>query len=277
LCALFIIIAIAFFIVLTYMVRNLKKLESWAMDVANGNLGNKIDIRARDEIGRLGDAFNHMLDGIIEKYHLQKFVSDSTRSMIGKQKSNSPIDLGVTGRKDFAFMFSDVRGFTAFSERNDPETVIGVLNFYLELQSRIIKSNRGDIDDYVGDAIMAHFSGERRIDTVIANAVSIMKAVRKANVERAKNGEPVFDIGIGIHGGEVVVGNIGSEFRMDFACVGDVVNLSSRLCSSAGPGEIVVSKELFSHARKKYPHKKTVPLVLKGKKEAVEAVKIVVE
>jgi class 3 adenylate cyclase/HAMP domain-containing protein len=272
---LFLVIAVAFFIVLNYMVKNIKKLELWAMDVAAGNLGKKIEIESNDEIGRLGDAFNHMLKEIVVKYHLEKFVSSSTKTMIAKQSAESAsISLGVTERKNFAFIFSDVRGFTSFSEKNDPETVIDVLNFYLELQSEIVKSNRGDIDDYVGDQIMAHFSGERRADIAIECAIRMMKDIRKTNEVRLKQGLPVFEVGMGIHGGDVVTGNIGSKFRMDYACVGDAVNLTSRLCSAAPSGEIYVSQELFLQAKKKYPHEIIPPITVKGKKATIAVVRL---
>lgn len=261
--------------VLNYNIRNLKKLERWAISVSRGNLDEKIEIESHDEIGRLGDITNYMIDEIKVKYHLEKFVSQSTKSMIAGQKSsNAGPDLGVTGRKNLAFIFSDVRGFTSFSEKNDPETVISVLNFYLELQSNIVKSNKGDIDDYVGDQIMAHFSGDTRADRAIDTAIKIMKSVTRANEERRAQGLPVFEVGIGVHEGDVVVGNIGSKFRMDFACVGDAVNLTSRLCSAAGAGEILVSHELFKQAKKKYRTGERSPLELKGKENKVKVVTI---
>ncbi len=265
----------AVLVVLNFSVRNLKKLETWAISVSKGNLDEKIEIASHDEIGRLGDITNHMIDEIRAKYHLEKFVSRSTRSMInGTVSSESGPDLGVTGRKTLAFIFSDVRGFTSFSEKNDPETVIEVLNFYLELQSNIVKGNKGDIDDYVGDQIMAHFSGETRADRAIDAAIKIMRSVAMANAGRRKAGLPVFEVGIGVHEGDVVVGNIGSKFRMDFACVGDAVNLTSRLCSAAGAGEIFVSQDLFDRAKKKYAVAARPSIEVKGKEKKVKIVKV---
>jgi len=268
--------SIALLIVLNFSVKNLKKLERWALSVSKGNLDEKIHIESKDEIGRLGDIVNYMIDEIKVKYHLEKYVSRSTRSMIEVKKSApGSLDLGITGRKNFAFLFSDVRGFTSFSEKNDPETVIEVLNCYLELQSNIIKGNKGDIDDYVGDQIMAHFSGEKMADRAIYTAIRIMKEVSRLNGERKKENLPVFEFGIGLHAGDVVVGNIGSRFRMHFACVGDAVNLSSRLCSAAGPGEILVSLHLFKQASKKYAAKESPSLEVKGKEKKVQIVKII--
>ena len=268
--------SIAVLIVLNYNVKNLKKLERWAIDVSKGNLDEKIYIATNDEIGRLGDITNYMIDEIKTKYHLEKFVSKSTRSMIASRKSDSgEVDLGVTGRRNFAFIFSDVRGFTSFSEKEDPATVIEVLNYYLELQSKIVKGNKGDIDDYVGDQIMAHFSGEKRAERAIDTAVKIIKELTRVNAERKKNGLPVFEVGIGVHGGDVVVGNVGSKFRMDFTSVGDTVNLTSRLCSAAGAGEILVSYDLYENSKKKFKKTDCSPIEVKGKEKKVRIVKIV--
>ncbi len=242
--------------------------------MSQGDLDTKIEIASNDEIGRLGDIFNSMLDEVVQKYHLEKFVSSSTRSMIRKKhlEAGAPSP-GSTGRENFAFIFSDVRGFTSFSERNDPATVIEVLNFYLNLQAGIVKSRRGDIDDYTGDQIMAHFGGEKRADTAIETAVAIMKAIKEENVLRTRQGLPIFEVGIGVHGGDVIVGNIGSEFWMDFACIGDAVNLTARLCAAAGAGEIIVSKELFSRAKKKHRHEAMQPLLVKGKTKEIGVVR----
>ncbi|MDY6933117.1 MAG: adenylate/guanylate cyclase domain-containing protein [Spirochaetota bacterium] len=269
-----ILCGIAFLIVLNYMIQNLKKLEKWALIVSAGNLGTKIEIDSNDEIGRLGDIFNNMLDELKMKYHLEKFVSRSTRSMIGRKKGD--VAIGTTKRMNLAFIFSDVRGFTSFSEKNDPETVIEVLNFYLELQAKIITSKKGDIDDYTGDEVMAHFGGEKRADTAIETAIEIMRSIKRANMERTKKNLPIFEVGIGVHGGDVVVGNIGSSFRMDYACVGDAVNLSARLCSLAKPSEILVSKELFLHAKKKYRFQEIPPIYVKGKGKKIPIVRIII-
>lgn len=270
------ICSIAFLLVLNFIIQNLKKLEKWALSVSGGNLDTKIKINTKDEIGRLGDIFNSMIYEIKIKYHLEKFVSKSTRNMIETTQNNKgKINLGKTVRKNFAFIFSDIRGFTAFSEKNPPETVMQILNFYLDLQAKIIKEKKGDIDDYTGDQIMAHFSGEKKIDAAIKSAIEIMQAIKKVNIERQNNNLSIFEIGIGIHGGNVVVGNIGSGFRMDFACVGDAVNLSARLCSAAKPNEILISKELYFMAKNRYRAKEISPISVKGKSKKISILSIV--
>ena len=268
----FVLSVILVFIATGHILRNIKKMEKWALEIANGNLDYQIKIKQKDEIGRLADVFQMMIEELIEKYHLEKFVSSSTISMISQKRGE--IEPGKVGRKKLAFLFSDIRGFTSFSEKNEPETVIEILNLYFERQVKIIKKYRGDIDDYVGDQIMAHFDGENKADTVVLVATEIMREISKLNEERQKNNLPYFEIGIGIHIGDVVIGNIGTELRMDFACIGDAVNTASRLCSIARPYEIIASKTLITETKKFFSFEELAPVKLKGKESPFEIVRI---
>ncbi len=270
-----IICLISFRFILNFMIRNLKKLEKWAGSVSSGNLDTKIVINTNDEIGRLGDIFNNMIDQIAVKYHLEKFLSSSAISMI-KKKSDSAaeLQLGGTERRNLVFLFSDVRGFTSFSEKNDPSIVMEVLSHYLDLQSNIIIPNKGDIDSYIGDEIMAHFRGENNVERAIDSAIGIMKAISKENAARLKENLPIFEVGIGIHGGDVVVGNIGTKTRMVFTCIGDAVNLSARLCSNAGAEKYLFRKVFMINAKKKYNGIKSAPISVKGKDKPINIVKI---
>lgn len=264
--------------VLNFMIKNLKKLERWALSVSAGNLDSKIQIKTNDEIGRLGDIFNKMIDEITIKYHLEKFVSSSARSMIGKRSdSANDVELGGTERKNMVFLFSDIRGFTSFSEKNSPETVIEILNFYLNLQTEIILSRKGDIDTYVGDEIMAVFKGPNKVERAVETAIDIVKSIKKANLERLKEGHAIFEVGIGINSGDVVIGNIGSNTRMNHTAIGDAVNLAARLCSHAAAEEILVSKETIDRSKKKFPSIVVDPISVKGKEKMISIEKIVIE
>jgi adenylate cyclase len=170
----------------------------------------------------------------------------------------------LTARASMAVLFADVRQFSKFSETRDPEEVIGLLNEVLSIEAEIIKKHNGDIDKFVGDALIAWFSGDARCDRAVRAADEMMTALR----ERF-GGQPGTTIGVGIHVGEVVVGSIGSSTRKDYTAIGSVVNLAARLCSNAAPGQILVSQavkaELGAAATVK-----SLPLVsLKGFSEPV--------
>lgn len=264
--------------VLNFMIKNLKKLEQWALSVSAGNLDSKIKIKTKDEIGRLSDIFNKMIDEITIKYHLEKFVSSSARSMIGKSSdASSSVGLGSTERKNMVLLFSDIRGFTSFSEKNSPETVMEILNFYLNLQSEIILSKKGDIDAYVGDEIMALFQGPNKVERAIESAIEIVKSIKKANMDRLKEGHAIFEVGIGINSGDVVIGNIGSSTRMNHTAIGDTVNLAARLCSHAAPEEILITKDTLEKSKKKFTSETVDPINVKGKEKPIIIEKIVIE
>ncbi|MFH0975912.1 MAG: adenylate/guanylate cyclase domain-containing protein [Spirochaetota bacterium] len=266
---------ISFRFILNFMIHNLEKLERWAASVSSGNLDTKIVINTNDEIGRLGDIFNNMIDQIAVKYNLEKFLSSSAISMIRKKSdSAAELTLGGTERRNLVFLFSDVRGFTSFSEKNDASIVMEVLSHYLDLQANVIMSNKGDIDNYIGDEIMAHFRGEDNVERAVDSAIGILKAVANENAARTKENLPIFEVGIGIHGGDVVVGNIGTKVRMVYTCIGDAVNLSARLCSKANAGEVLISKNIFDKAAKKYKGTNADSISVKGKDKPIHIIRI---
>jgi adenylate cyclase len=138
-----------------------------------------------------------------------------------------------TTRTEKVVMFTDIRGFTSYSENHDAEDVVHILNQYLSFQSGIIQRAGGDIDKYVGDEVMALFAPE----------AGCLEAI-KAAIDIQKNLPGDLPVGIGIHMGGLVQGRIGSDTRADFTVIGDTVNLAARLCSLAPAGVILVSEEI---------------------------------
>jgi class 3 adenylate cyclase/HAMP domain-containing protein len=252
------------------MVKPIKSLSQTINKVREGDLGILTEIYRHDEIGDLSDEFNTLIVHLREKLHMQKFVSDSTISMIKQHSSSADINLGGT-RENLTFLFSDVRGFTSLSEKLDPEQVVSVLNRYLDLQSIIIKKNNGDIDKFVGDEVMAAFHGPNKTDDALTAAIEIIQKVDELNKERAKKKLLTLTVGIGIHGGDVVHGRMGARDRMDQTSIGDAVNLAARLCSNADPGTILASKDILTTATKgKFNGKKLEPINVKGKSKPID-------
>jgi class 3 adenylate cyclase len=233
-----------------------------ATDVSEGRLDVKLDVTTNDEIGELAERFNRMVTGLREREKMQKFVSGSTMNMIQEDASRQLI-LGGEYRT-LTFLFSDIRGFTAMSETMKPDEVVEVINFYLNLQSEIIKAHGGDIDKFVGDEIMASFSGDDAVERAIQSAVTIQTQIAEENAKREKAGETVCNVGIGINKGEVTVGNIGSHDRMDFTSIGSVVNLAARLCSSAAAGQILIEQSTRDEADNSHETRPEEPITVKG-------------
>jgi adenylate cyclase len=239
------------------LVRPVKHIGQVCAGVTRGNFAARVAVRGRDEIGVLGETVNEMVQGLYERFQLSKFVSSSTlRSIKNREKG---------AKTEMVLLFSDVRSFTSFSEANNPETVVDALNRLLNVQTQIIHENGGDVDKYVGDEIMAVFSGAGMEEHACRSALQIQNEVGR-NRERY-NG---LQVGIGINRGEVILGMVGSEQRADFTVIGDPVNIASRLCDTARQGMILVSENVFEPLRSRARGKGPVQLKVKGKQKGLD-------
>jgi len=238
-----------------------------ATDVSEGKLDVNLNINTNDEIQELANRFNDMTKGLREREKMQNFVSGSTMNMINDD-SKDKLMLGGE-YETLTFLFSDIRGFTAMSEDKSPADVVSIINFYLNLQSEIIKKNNGDIDKFVGDEIMATFSGENATKNAIQSSIDIQHAIYQENVKRKLVNDTICEVGIGINQGEVIVGNIGSNNRMDFTSIGSAVNLAARLCSHAEIGEVLVSEKTYDEANVNFDIIPKEPIQVKGFTKAI--------
>jgi len=192
-------------------------------------------IKTGDELEHLAIGFNRMVDGLKER--------DNLRTTFGKYMTSSVIDHLLSGKVALGgeslkvtVLFSDIRSFTTISESMDPQNLVGLLNEYFTEMVSIVMDEGGVVDKYIGDAIMAVFGApvpkpEDAVNAVRA-AVRMRHALRTLNERLAMRNVAPLRTGIGIHTGEVVAGNIGSERRMEYTVIGDAVNLASRLESS---------------------------------------------
>lgn len=213
----------------------MRKLVSGTEQIRKGNYDFHLEVKSKDEIGLLAQSFNEMVLGLKERFLMSKFISSSTVRMI--RQDGGKIQLGGE-RRNVTVFFSDIRGFTALSERVEPEVVIELLNTYLSTQAQIVTKYNGVVDKYVGDELIAIFEGEKMVDEAILCAAEIQKEI--SNID-SKSREDI-RVGIGINTGMAIVGNVGSEDRMDHTVLGNNMNLGARLCSIAQPGQIIISE-----------------------------------
>lgn len=153
-------------------------------------------------------------------------------------------------RRKITILTSDLRGFTALSERLPPEEVVQVLNFYLSYMADVITHYQGTIDEFMGDGILVLFGAptlrEDDPERAVACAVAMQLAMAHVNEQMEKWGLPALEMGIGINTGEVVVGNLGSEKRTKYGVVGSHVNLTYRIESYTTGGQILISEETLN-------------------------------
>ena len=171
--------------------------------------------------------------------------------------------------RPLAVLFADLRGFTAASEDAAPQDVVGALNAYLDAMTRAVVQERGTIDKFMGDCVMAFWGAPRPDPDYVARAVRA--AVRMQDlIDEAMTVGPATQLkvkgcGVGVSVGEAVVGNIGSAARLDYTAIGDTVNTASRLCGVAGAGEIVVTQECAAALSDAFRLGELPPLKVKGK------------
>lgn len=253
--------------------RPILEITAAANKVSKGDLNLELNIDTADEIGILSEQFNTMINGLRERNHMQKFVSGSTISMI-QEDTKQELLLGGEYRTQ-TFLFSDIRGFTQMSEEKTPSEVVEIVNFYLNLQAEIIKKNNGDIDKFIGDEVMASFTGDNSLQDAINAAIEIQNSISKENINRKEQKQTVCNVGIGINKGEAIVGNVGAHERMDFTSMGSTVNLAARLCSHAKANEILVENSLIEKLDDKYKTNQIEPLKVKGFSQAIKVNSIV--
>lgn len=198
-----------------------------------------IDLRPRDELHLVGTAITHALKGLRERFEMLKFLPRHTARMISLAAKEGTVDRSIAQRVEVAVFESDIRGFTSLSQKLSAEEVVAMLNDYIRVQAELVETAGGSIDKFMGDAVLAIFEGEEKERRVVECAIAIQDAIGRMNA--AKAFQSPIHVGIGITVGEVVMGNMGSDRRMEYTVIGSPVNLAARLCSKAAGGEIVVA------------------------------------
>jgi adenylate cyclase len=177
------------------------------------------------EVKEAANSFNQMVIGLRQKKVLEHFVPEGTRKEIEALQGRTT---GLGGQRwERTIMFSDLRGFTSMSEKLAPDEVMAVLNKYLHVMSRAIRLNGGDINEYIGDAILAVFESP---DAAVKGAIAMNEELIKLREDTSIAALSGLAQGIGLHTGPLVEGNIGEENRrLKRAVVGDTVNLAARI------------------------------------------------
>jgi adenylate cyclase len=207
--------------------------------------------------------------------NFQRYFAPNLAAQIAQQEG--AVQLGGTKRPVVIF-FSDIRGFTPLSETMGPDAIATLLTEYFTEMVEIVFEHAGTLDKFMGDAIMALWGApiahEDDADRAMRCAVDQLKALEKLNVKWKNEGRPELGIGIGINFGEVFAGNIGSNRRLEYTVIGDAVNTASRLCSSAGPNEIMISEAFYQQLKDPPTVEALDPVQVKGKSKRVQVYRV---
>ncbi|MBI5896060.1 MAG: HAMP domain-containing protein, partial [Desulfobacterales bacterium] len=257
--------------------RPVSQLVRATQEIAKGNYQYRVPIKRNDELGNLGTAFNRMGQELWKNAMAQKSFGKYVGSEVLDMILANPETAWLKGTSNEAsIIFGDVRGFTAFAEARAPEQVVEALNTYLEIATGVIIKFGGFIDKFIGDAILGVFglpvSRQDHVERAVRAAMYLQEELRK---QATGGNELLAAVGISIHTGTVVAGNVGSQSRMEYTVIGDTVNLASRLNAFAGPGEVIVSQQVKEQLGILIETKSLGLLPIKGKSEPVEAFKVI--
>jgi len=245
--------------------------------IETADLSSRVEVEYSDETGMLAQTFNKMSEELDRAYgQIKSYAFDAV--LAGKKEERirqifqkyvprdvierffaSPEKMLVGDNRKLSILFSDIRSFTTISEGMAPDDLVNSLNRYFSGQVDIIYNRKGVVDKYIGDAIMAFWGApEKHEDDALQSVLSgleMIDALSGFNENQRKLGKCEFKIGIGLNYGEVTVGNIGSERKMDYTVIGDAVNLASRMegLTKTYHSEILISESLFEELRKTSP------------------------
>ena len=211
---------------------------------------------------------------------LGRYFAPDVRNEIEKTEINladqAPKDLNV------AIMFTDIIGFTKLSEKMEPKEVMKLLSDYQSIMVEAIFENSGTVDKFIGDAVMATFGTPMSRGNDAQNALSCARdmqiAMREWEKERSEKNLPAIKHRIGIHYGRCVVGNIGSEERMEFAVIGDTVNVAAKICDACKDtgAQTLISDSVKEKLDEEITTELTADFEIRGRKERMDLHKVVI-
>ncbi len=254
--------------------RPISELVTGTDEIVRGNYRYRVDLKLNNEIGDLAGAFNIMNQELLIKSFMQesfgKYVGREILSMI----MDDPENTWLKGRRaEATVIFSDIRGFTAYSESKEPEEVVEALNQYFEIATATVLARGGYVDKFIGDAVLGVFGAPvyypDHVERAVRAAMDMQATFRAAGGSRLLKA-----VGIGIHSGVVVSGNIGSQGKMEYTVIGDCVNVASHTSQVAGPGEIVVTEVIQTALKDVLETRALPPRKMKGRAEPVRIYKV---
>jgi adenylate cyclase len=254
---------------------NLRHLTYKTQQIAGGDLEQRVDF-----MGDFSVAFNRMTQQLKDSYQELERRNEFIRKIFGRYTSDevvealldAPDGLKLGGEKrTVTILMSDLRGFTALAERLEATEVVSLLNQYLSAMVEVIQRHGGTIDEIIGDAILVLFGApvamENDPQRAVLCALGMQKAMADVNEQNLQKGWPEIEMGIALHTGDVVVGNIGSVKRSKYGVVGRTINTTARIESFTVGGQVIVSPTLIHAAGRGLMLGDEVEVHAKGMKE----------
>lgn len=260
---------------LSSVILSIRKMSLKAKEVAHGDYGAPLLAKSQDEIGQLTRSFNEMVEGLKQRDFISNTFGRYVDPKIAQELLSRPEAARLGGEKrEVVILFADIRDFTPLAESLSPEATIHLVNRFFSRMIEILQQHRGIIVDFLGDAILAFFDP---LDGPLAPtarqalkcALKMQQAMDKVNAPEGGREYSHLHMGIGLHAGEVVVGNVGSESRAKYGIIGTAVNLAHRIQAQARGGEVVVSDAVYRQVHPEVVVKREFRPRLKGIQEPI--------
>lgn len=263
------------------IVTPLKELVSGTQAIAQGNFDHRVVYQSKDEIGQLTRAFNKMTQELKEKEFIRTTFNRYLNPKIVRHILSDPQQLKLGGERQIqSILFSDLADFTQISEMMPPDALIALLNQYLSNMTHILTEHDGILDKYIGDAIMSYWgplsTQGNHAQQACLTALAMQKRLRELRPDWIAHGLPALNCRIGITTGAMIVGNIGSEENCSYTCIGDTVNLSSRLegLNKYYGTEIIIDAETYAATNGLFCRELDT-IVVKGREEGTSIYQLI--
>ena len=241
--------------------------------VAAGDFNATVSVRRRDELGELGTTFNAMLAGLRDRERVRAELERAERlkrffsPQLVELLSAGDESMLASHRREITVLFCDLRGFTAFAEKADPEDVMRLLRDYHTTVGALISRYEGTLERFTGDGLMVFFNDPVPCPDPAARAVQMAVAMRdgvQGLLDEWRRRGFALGFGTGVDMGDATVGRIGYEGRFDYAAIGTVTNLSARLRQEASDGQILVSQRVYAEVENLVEAEALGTLALRG-------------
>jgi len=268
------ILAVAVFVTFVsvgFMVKPINELAKDAAEIGKGNLNIEVKEAGKDEIGDLSRTFKQMIKGLKEREFLRDTFGKYVNPEVARLALGGKLRLGGE-KKNVTILLSDIRSFTSMSEKLPPENLVKLLNEFFDVMVEAIVSFGGNIDKYIGDAILSTFGAPLDLPQhplqACKAAVEMQKRLKNFNKNHSLN----MRNGIAIHTGEVIAGNIGSSKKMEYTSIGDTVNTAARIepLNKKYGTDIIISETTYQLVSEKVEAKFLGEETLRGKKEPLK-------
>lgn len=266
------------------ILKPIKELLVSMKKVAKGNLNSYAIVRSREETGQLASGFNQMLNGLKDRERIKTLFGQYLSAEVSEEILKGNVDLNGSMYKA-TILFADIRGFTTLSESISPPETISFLNEYYNVLIEVVYQYGGIIDKFMGDGILVLFgvpiASQDHADRAVAAAFAMQQKLKEFNKNRRDRELFTVNVGIGIHTGEVIAGNVGNSDKLEYTVIGDTVNVASRIenLTKKFDSQILIGESVYNSLSKdntsRQKFEKLEGVALRGKRVKVNLLKLI--